>query len=94
MGKCMMLTTSLFVTMGLLAAYPAVGAAAEHGGKAIGGAKWTLSLTKDYTPSPWTPPRSWMPFIRASSLARLARGVMEGFKGMPMLMFHQEISAG
>ena len=54
MGKRIRVTTSLVVLMGLLAAYPVVGAAAEHGGHAMGGAKCTLSLTKDYTPSPWT----------------------------------------
>ena len=57
MGKRMGWTIGLtaVVGMGLLAAYPVVGAAAEHGGKAMGGgAKYTLSLTKDYTPSPWT----------------------------------------
>ena len=55
MGKRIRLTTSLVVLMGLLSAYPVVGAAAEHKGMAMGGgAKHTLSLTKDYTPSPWT----------------------------------------
>ena len=40
--------------IGAWAAAPAVGAA-EHGGQAMGGDKIiTLSLTKDYTASPWT----------------------------------------
>ena len=47
----------VWVILGTLIACPVLGSAAEHGGKAMsqsGGAKYTLSLTKDYTPSPWT----------------------------------------
>ena len=37
--------------LGVLVASPATSYAADMG---MGGAKWTLSVTKDYTPSPWT----------------------------------------
>jgi hypothetical protein len=54
MGKRIGLAvSSMAVLVGLasvLAAFPAVGEAADG----AGGAKWTLSLTKDYTASPWT----------------------------------------
>jgi len=44
-----------WVVVAVLMAYPMLGYAAEHGGQAMGGgAKWTLSLTSDYTASPWT----------------------------------------
>ena len=53
MGKRMGLVTSVAVlaVIGTLAAYPTVGEAADmgHGSKMM-----TLSLTKDYTASPWT----------------------------------------
>ena len=48
-----MVVASIAVLVGLagvLVAFPAAGEAATMGG----GAKWTLSLTKDYTASPWT----------------------------------------
>ena len=56
MGKRMGWLASTAVIGGVVAMVvaPVVGAAAEHGGKAMGGALHTLSLTKDYTPSPWT----------------------------------------
>jgi len=41
----------LLVVVGALMAAPAIGYAEEMG---QGGAKYTLSLTKDYTASPWT----------------------------------------
>ena len=44
----------LAMTIGIAAA-PAVGEAADQ----VGGAKWTLSLTKDYTASPWTSQVGW-----------------------------------
>ena len=45
----------VLVVLGMLLLSSATGYAAEHGGKTVGGgAKWTLSLTKDYTASPWT----------------------------------------
>ena len=46
----------VWVVIGLLAAYPAMGYAAEHAGKTVeGGSKiLTLSTTSNYTPSPWT----------------------------------------
>lgn len=44
-------TLILSVTMGLLLASPAVGVAAEIGEV---GAKYTFSLTQEYTASPWT----------------------------------------
>ena len=46
----------VFVVLGVLAVYPAMGYAAEHGGKSMGGDQklMTLSLTPDYTASPWT----------------------------------------
>ncbi|MBI3319139.1 MAG: hypothetical protein HYZ89_00920 [Candidatus Omnitrophica bacterium] len=45
-----------WVVMGVLAACPAMGYAAEHGGHAMASSTTpvTLSLTKDYTASPWT----------------------------------------
>lgn len=58
MGQRIGVVTSLVVAAGVvgaLVAAPAVGEAAE----ALGGAKWTLSLTKDYTPSPWTSEVGW-----------------------------------
>jgi len=39
----------------LMAPLPAIGYAADS----AGGAKYTLSLTKDYTPSPWTSEVGW-----------------------------------
>ncbi len=45
----------IWVVFGALLLSCSTGNAAEHGGKMVGGgAKWTLSLTKDYTASPWT----------------------------------------
>lgn len=43
------------VLAAIMAALPATGYAAEM----VGGAKYTLSLTKDYTPSPWTSEVGW-----------------------------------
>ena len=43
------------VVAAVMAALPATGYAAEM----AGGAKYTLSLTKDYTPSPWTSEVGW-----------------------------------
>lgn len=57
MGKRTGVVTSLVVAAGiagLLAVSPAAGEAAEAGGKLM-----TLSLTKDYTPSPWTSEVGW-----------------------------------
>ena len=59
MGKRIGLVTSVALATGViggLVAYPLLGEAAEHGGTAMGGGSKivTLSLTKDYTPSPWT----------------------------------------
>ena len=45
------LSAAVFVGLAVTLAYPAVGQAAQG---AAGNAKWTLSLTKDYTASPWT----------------------------------------
>lgn len=50
MGNRMWVVASILVLVGLSAALPAVGEAADMGG----GAKYTLSLTKDSTASPWT----------------------------------------
>ena len=46
----------VLVVLGLLAAYPAMSYAAEHGGMAMAGDHKliTLSLTPNYTASPWT----------------------------------------
>ena len=44
------------VVVGLLIAAPAMGYAEE---KMEGGAKYTLSLTSDYTVSPWTSETGW-----------------------------------
>ncbi len=46
---------SLWVAVGALMACPAMGYAATMGS----GAKCTLSLTKDYTASPWTSEMGW-----------------------------------
>ena len=57
MGKRMGLITGTALLVGLvgaLAAAPAVGEAAG-----MGSAKMTLSMTKDYTPSPWTNETGW-----------------------------------
>jgi len=61
MGTRMGWLASLTVIGGFVAmtAAPMVGAAAEHGGKAMGGARHTVSLTKHYTPSPWTNETGW-----------------------------------
>ena len=59
MGKRIGLVSSIAVLGGLagaLAAYPVVGEAANMG---AGGAKYTLSLSKDYTASPWTHEMGW-----------------------------------
>ena len=58
MGKRIGVVTGLAVVVGvvgILAISPAVGEAAQQ----MGGAKVTLSLTKDYTPSPWTSEVGW-----------------------------------
>ena len=50
------------VLAGALVACPVVGQAAEKAmgsGMTASGAKMTLSLTKDYTPSPWTREMGW-----------------------------------
>ena len=56
MGKRIGVGAGMAVLAGLIgvAAAPVVGEAAE-----MGGAKVTLSLTKDYTPSPWTHEVGW-----------------------------------
>ncbi|MBI3087897.1 MAG: hypothetical protein HYY91_03320 [Candidatus Omnitrophica bacterium] len=46
---------AVLVVVGALFALPAMGYAAEG----MSGAKWTLSLTKDYTASPWTSEVGW-----------------------------------
>ena len=55
MGKRIGVVCSLLAVAAVfgLVAFPAVGEAAG------GGAKVTLSLTKDYTPSPWTQEVGW-----------------------------------
>ena len=53
MGKSIALLVGLVV---VLVAYPRVGYAA---GTSEGNAKWTLSLTSDYTASPWTSEVGW-----------------------------------
>ena len=58
MGKRMGIVTGIVMLVGLVgavAAFPVVGEAAG----AMGGAKYTLSLTKDYTASPWTQEMGW-----------------------------------
>lgn len=50
MGNRMRVVASILMLVGLSVALPAVGEAADMGG----GAKYTLSLTKDSTASPWT----------------------------------------
>ena len=53
MSKCL----GVLVVVGLLIAAPAMGYAAS--GLTGGGAKYTLSLTSDYTASPWTSEVGW-----------------------------------
>ncbi len=52
MGKRMAFVTGIALVAGLVATFPVVGEAADGG--QMGSAKWTISLTKDYTPSSWT----------------------------------------
>ena len=58
MGKRLGVVCSL-VLLGALVACPMIGSAAEQGGMMGEGAKMTLSLTKEYTPSPWTQETGW-----------------------------------
>ena len=56
----MLKRVGVLVVLGALVAAPVMGLAAEHGGKAMSsGALHTLSLTKDYTASPWTQEAGW-----------------------------------
>jgi len=65
-------TTLLVGLVGALAAAPAVGEAAG-----AGGAKMTLSLTKDYTASPWTSEVGWANRAKA----KLGFGLKNGLLG-------------
>ena len=58
MGKRIGVVCSLLAVAAVFefVAFPALGEAAAG---AMGGAKVTLSLTKDYTPSPWTKEVGW-----------------------------------
>ena len=56
MGKRLGLFVSLVVGIGVVVA-AAPGTAEAQTGSA--GAKWTVSLTKDYTPSAWTSQMGW-----------------------------------
>ena len=58
MGTRIGLVSSI-VLAGALVAAPALGWAAEKAMGSMGGAKMTLSLTKDYTASPWTHETGW-----------------------------------
>ncbi len=59
MGSRMGLAISLIVLVGVAVA-PIAGEAAEHGGQAMSSdAKIVLSLTKEYTSSPWTHETGW-----------------------------------
>ncbi len=51
MGKRIGLLVCAVALVGVWVAAPPVGEAADMG---HGGAKWTLSMDKNYTPSPWT----------------------------------------
>ena len=58
MGKRSGFIAGIIMLVGLMVgvvAAPKIGEAAM----AAKGAKWTLSLTKDYTPSPWTSEMGW-----------------------------------
>ncbi len=75
MGKRIGFVTGTLLLVGLVGAVvaaPVVGEAAD-----MGGAKMTLSLTKDYTPSPWTKKAGWGE--RAKS--KLGFGLKNGLLG-------------
>ena len=56
MGNRIGVVASIVMLVGFVAAMtPTVGEAAQM----AGGAKYTLSMTKDYTPSPWTQEVGW-----------------------------------
>jgi hypothetical protein len=93
MGKQIRVVSSIVLLGGLMAvsaAYPVVGEAAEE--SMAGGAKCTLSLTKDYTPSPWTNEVGW----GNRALAKLGFGVANLFLGWTDLFTEprEEIQAG
>ena len=54
-GTALLMLAALVVTVGVVVGSPAVGEAANM----HDGAAWTLSLTKDYTASPWTSEVGW-----------------------------------
>ena len=59
MGTRMGIVTGFVVLVGLVGALTAVPTVGEAAGMMTGGAKYTLSLTKDYTASPWTREAGW-----------------------------------
>ena len=76
MGKRPTLVAGTVVLVGLLGTLlvaPTLGQAAD----AMGGAKMTLSLTKDYTASPWTSEVGWS----NRALAKLGFGLKNGLLG-------------
>ena len=75
MGKRLGLVASTALLVGLVGSWlaaPAVGEAAD-----AGGAKMTLSLTKDYTASPWTNEAGWS----NRALSKLGFGLKNGLLG-------------
>ena len=78
MGKRIGVVAGLALAAGL--AFPAVGQAADMKGKmssAPGTAKWTLSLTKEYTASPWTQESGWS----KRAVAKLGFGLKNALLG-------------
>lgn len=59
MGKRMGRVTGIVMLVGLMGVLAALPAVSEAAGGPAGGVKYTLSLTKDYTASPWTQEVGW-----------------------------------
>ena len=81
MGKRLGLVAGTMVLVGLVSAVlaaPVVGEAAD----AVSGAKMTLSLTKDYTASPWTNEAGWS----NRALSKLGFGLRNGLLGWTELV--------
>lgn len=77
--------------VGLSLASPAAGQADDMAA-AAGGAKYTLSLSKDYTPSPWTNEVGWS----SRALGKLGFGVKNVLLGWTDLFIEpqEELQAG
>ena len=79
----------LGIVLGVVAVCPALGFAANAG---MGNAKMTLSLTKDYTPSPWTHEVGY----GQRAMGKLGFGAKNLLLGWTSLFTepHQAVSAG